>query len=692
MTLTAPLLDRGQEGLRTAVPAPDLLVGGTPCQAFSVAGLGNGLGDERGQLTLKYVELANAIDQQRAAAGQPPTIIVWENVAGVFSDKDNAFGCFLAGLAGEDDPIAPGERPEPGKSTAHWRWRKSTGDHVAKWALSGCVYGQQRRLAWRTLDAQYFGVAQRRRRVFVVATARHDLDPAEILFEFDGVRRDTAPSRDTRPPAGAGAASSAIEWDTAPSYSIAGNTIGRTGHNGGNQVGIDKPEVCHTLTSSDVHAVVSVRAVSMRGRDGGTIAELGGEVANCLSTGTGGSNKAHALVNSTVRRLMPHECEALQGFPHGHTMIPWRNKPAEDCQDAPRYKAIGNSMAVPVMRWIGERILKHLTTDDAVQNLPGETPVVISIESLMPGLIAGGEPAAAMPTRALSGEITLTAAPGNAEAIKEMLDAHKIRPFLKWAGGKYSVLDTLRTYLPPGKRLIEPFVGAGSVFMNTTYDAYLLGDINPYLINLYQQLATNPQLVVPVALALVTGCNSEAAYMAIRNEFNARTADPVRQAALFLALNRTCFNGLCRFNQKGLFNVGWNKNPDSYFPLDELCHFAISDAAREFVCAPFQEVIAQASEGDVIFCDPPYEPLPDERNFTAYSKEGFTFDDQVALVEHLMAAHERGAKVVITNSSAPKLMQLYLSRGFTITGLKARRSVSCDITTRGNATDIIATL
>jgi len=156
------------------VEAPDLFCGGTPCQAFSVAGLRNSLDDARGNLSLTFVGIANAIDHVRSVRRDDPAIIFWENVPGVLNTKDNAFGCFLGALAGENDPLIP------------------SGD---KWSNAGCVYGPQRTVAWRVLDAQYFGVAQRRRRVFVIASARDDLDPSEILFEFEGVRRDTAPSR-----------------------------------------------------------------------------------------------------------------------------------------------------------------------------------------------------------------------------------------------------------------------------------------------------------------------------------------------------------------------------------------------------------------------------------------------------------------------------------------------------------------
>ena len=159
------------------VEAPDVLVGGTPCQAFSIAGLREGLSDDRGQLTLSYVELANAIDAKRRERGEPEAIIVWENVPGVLSSKDNAFGCFLAGLAGESSELQPAG---------------------GKWTHAGCVSGPERVIAWRVLDAQFFGVAQRRRRVFVVASARKGFDPAAVLFELDSVRRDSAPRRETQ--------------------------------------------------------------------------------------------------------------------------------------------------------------------------------------------------------------------------------------------------------------------------------------------------------------------------------------------------------------------------------------------------------------------------------------------------------------------------------------------------------------
>lgn len=144
------------------VEAPDILCGGTPCQAFSVAGQRKSLDDARGNLSLTFCEIANALDTVRTLRGDPPTIVFWENVPGVLNTKDNAFGCFLAELAGADAPLTPG---------------------TDRWPSAGMVAGPKRKVAWRILDAQHFGVPQRRRRVFVVASARDDFDPSAVLFE-----------------------------------------------------------------------------------------------------------------------------------------------------------------------------------------------------------------------------------------------------------------------------------------------------------------------------------------------------------------------------------------------------------------------------------------------------------------------------------------------------------------------------
>ncbi|TKK29525.1 cytosine methyltransferase [Pseudomonas sp. CFBP13528] len=387
------------------IPAPDVLVGGTPCQAFSVAGMREGLTDPRGALTIKYVELADAVDYVRAGQRKPASVIVWENVPGVLSDKGNAFGCFLGALAGEDCELQP-----PGK----------------KWQDAGCVYGPKRTIAWRVLDAQYFGLAQRRRRVFVVASARDGFDPTEVLFEREGVRRDTAPRRGegqdvtgTAPfgPAlqcGCGSVFAEslgqygcpnCEGDEGPAIDMFGGIPAFGGHSLTGSI-----ERAATLTAKGsrldvesetffvVHGTqdpcVSVNQAHALGRNSGqenvlycreiaqtvtsnygkqldnTDSALGpnivAELSPTLRSGNMRNNsnpttEVSMLVGgSAVRRLTPVECERLQGMADDYTLIPWRGKSASECPDGPRYKAIGNSKAVTVVRWIGCRLLQQL--------------------------------------------------------------------------------------------------------------------------------------------------------------------------------------------------------------------------------------------------------------------------------------------------------------------------------------------
>lgn len=668
--------------------APDVLVGGTPCQAFSIAGLRGGLDDERGALTLKYVELANAIDDKRAESFLKPAVIVWENVPGVLSSADNAFGCFLAGLAGENAPFEPGDRPESRKSNAFWRWDAKTGSHAPKWPQCGCIYGPQRKVAWRILDAQYFGVAQRRRRVFVVASARTDIDPATILFEFDGVRRDIAPSRSE----GAEVARDVGNGIKSGMYCMAHGQGGAEIKNDGTSPTLtcnhEAPIVFDykgivTFSSKDHEQDIPQIAYGIPGNWIGRSPEHGGNATEpmlnlspCLTT-TDKHGVAYALLEPhmmSVRRLTPVECERLQGFPDGHTLIPTgkRKKVTSDelaylhnhhpdlieeeavmlAADGPRYKAIGNSMAVPVMQWIGCRILASIA---AKQQKTINT--ITYIRKLR--------------------------TPDEYE-----------RPIFKWVGGKFSELPTVLEHLPHGKRLIEPFVGGGSVFTNAGFRHNLLNDINGDLINFYQTLQREGHSLVTLAYSFFKNYNNADAYLEVREAFNRGKYDQLHHAAAFLYLNRHCFNGVTRYNQKGEFNVGYGKYKAPYFPHAEMEAFLADDVLKNtsFVSGDFAGVIEAAGEDDVIFCDPPYEPLPDTEGFTSYSGNSFRFDEQKRLVSLLVEAHQRGAKVVITNSGAPNIRELYVGNGFKVYPMPSRRSVSCKASTRMIANDIIATL
>lgn len=326
------------------VQAPDVMVGGTPCQAFSIAGLRNGLSDARGQLTLSYVELANAIDDKRIERGEEEAIFVWENVPGVLTSHDNAFGCFLAGLAGESCELEPSG---------------------GKWTHSGCVYGPQRTIAWIVKDAQYFGVAQRRKRVFVVASARKGFDPGQVLFESEGVRRDTPPSREPQTSVAALTARGVGTCGADDNQAQAGHLLAFGGGNTGGNI-----DVAACLTAKGQRIDFEVETFAVHGTQD---PDTNLEIAHTLGRNHGQEN---AISNGVqVRRVMPVECERLQGFPDNHTLISWRGKEATECPDGPRYRAIGNSMAVPVMRWIGERIAAALPVKKSAGDYGGsKTP------------------------------------------------------------------------------------------------------------------------------------------------------------------------------------------------------------------------------------------------------------------------------------------------------------------------------
>jgi DNA (cytosine-5)-methyltransferase 1 len=354
----------------------NVLCGGTPCQSFSVAGLRKGLDDPRGDLMLTFLAIAKRYR---------PQWVVWENVPGVLSSNGGRdFGSFLGGLA-------------------------------------ECGYG----FAYRVLDAQYFGVAQRRKRVFVVGYLGDWHRAAAVLFEQHSLQGHPAPSRETRegvaisPSLRAQSNSShradsqafvpaLAQWpaEVAPTlnahfgdkqgledqHALGGGrcsslpqvamclnaggmkrqdsesetlipTIGGgfdaqafDWQSGGDSRGLD-PKPTAQLQACQVPAVMHAM------RESGQGYWMEDDIAGTIDANMGMSGHANrpAVIKQSamqVRRLTPVECERLQGFPDNYTAIPWRKKPATECPDGPRYKALGNSWAVPVARWIGERINK----------------------------------------------------------------------------------------------------------------------------------------------------------------------------------------------------------------------------------------------------------------------------------------------------------------------------------------------
>ena len=464
-----------------AVGPVDILVGGTPCQAFSIAGRRMSLADARGNLTLAFAVLAHDLADNNGLR-----CALWENVPGVLSTEDNAFGCFLSALVGADDALrSPLER--------------------GRWPNAGMVAGPRARVAWRLFDAQHFGLAQRRARVFVVADLGGGPDPAAVLFEPKGLSGNFAAGREAGQCAAQDAGSGfafgggntglidvvarltakgqrcgfevetfvaevanclkakgnddhAADLGNYVAHTLFGNgfdasedgtgrgtplvpvavafpermsgtavaaaedispalcsanptavafsckdygadasalapTLRAMGHgeshaNAGGQVAVafscipidmrqasrgatmtnnrpdgvtsggapgtgigDVGDPSPTVASSHVPAV----AFDLRGREGGAQFEGPHDTAN-IRASSGGSSRSYVATNWAVRRLTDTECERLQGFPDGHTAIAWGRKGADECPGGPRYKAIGNSKAVPVVRWLGRRI------------------------------------------------------------------------------------------------------------------------------------------------------------------------------------------------------------------------------------------------------------------------------------------------------------------------------------------------
>lgn len=295
------------------IPVPDLLVGGTPCQAFSLAGWRNGVNDERGQLTLRYIDIIDAIDAKRAEQGLGRAIFFWENVEGALTDKTNAFGCFLAGLAGLEEPV-----------------------QVSKLKSAGVLHGPNRNIAWRVLDAKYFGVPQQRKRVYVLGGGG-DFHPENVLFEMGGRFQDPYKLRDSQPQAVMdlfGEAESEINQDVIRPL--------RRNING--------------------HDIEVFRCYS-----------------DCLyaAYGTKWNGNAAAFNGSLfvsqdgrLRRLTPVECERLMGFPDNYTAI-------ANPRLTNRYQATGNSWAVPVIRWIMNRLLEA-TNNNNIQQIALPRPQLVN--------------------------------------------------------------------------------------------------------------------------------------------------------------------------------------------------------------------------------------------------------------------------------------------------------------------------
>lgn len=267
----------------------------------------------------------------------------------------------------------------------------------------------------------------------------------------------------------------------------------------------------------------------------------------------------------------------------------------------------------------------------------------------------------------------------------------KNRAFLKWAGGKFGLCDVISKMMPTSDCLIEPFVGAGSVFLNTNYKHYILNDINQDLINLYKILQQKPELFIKDAKLLFNEQNNQAdAYYELRKSFN-ETTDAYQRSLIFLYMNRHGYNGLCRYNKSGGYNVPFGKYKKPYFPEKELIYFAQKSQQATFVCENYRDTFERAKQGAVIYCDPPYVPLSKTASFTSYAGNGFGLDEQADLAN---AAEEAIAKkqkisVLISNHDTIWTRKIY-EHATHIKSLKVARTISQKTTHRKKVGELLA--
>lgn len=273
--------------------------------------------------------------------------------------------------------------------------------------------------------------------------------------------------------------------------------------------------------------------------------------------------------------------------------------------------------------------------------------------------------------------------------LKKTLKKH--RSFLKWAGGKFRLVDEINSLLPKKKScLIEPFVGAGSVFLNTNFEHYILADINPDLINLFKIIQQDSENYIIAAKALFEhpDANSRVRYYQLRDIFN-NSQDAFQRAVIFLYLNRFGFNGLCRYNSNNQFNVPFGSYQRHYFPEVELRFFAEKAKKAEFICSSFEETLARADQYSVVYCDPPYAPLDQNTNFTGYAGNEFGLTQQKQLAEIARdAVFNQKCTVLISNHDTPFTRSIYT--GAKLRKIKVQRSISQNAQQRVKVNELIA--
>lgn len=263
-----------------------------------------------------------------------------------------------------------------------------------------------------------------------------------------------------------------------------------------------------------------------------------------------------------------------------------------------------------------------------------------------------------------------------------------MKPFLKWAGNKYQIINKIKAALPEGKRLIEPFVGSGAVFLNTNFEEYLLADFNEDLINVYLYLKRDGKKFIAYCKKYFNKkYNHPEEFYELRSQFNS-THNSRFKSALFIYLNKHCFNGLCRYNSKGEFNTPFGKYLKPYFPELEMNFFYEKSQKAIIKHADFADTMLSAKKGDVIYCDPPYVPLSKTANFTNYSSGGFGEQQQKILAKLAEELSAKSISVIISNHNTVFTRKAYAKAS--IETFEVQRYISCNGSSRSKAVEILA--
>jgi DNA adenine methylase len=265
------------------------------------------------------------------------------------------------------------------------------------------------------------------------------------------------------------------------------------------------------------------------------------------------------------------------------------------------------------------------------------------------------------------------------------------KAFLKWAGGKSQLLEKLTSLMPPVNskgRYIEPFVGSGVIALNMPHSEIIVGDVNEGLMATWIELQRHGERFITAAKQYFTADrNTPEKFYEYRLAFNETTHTSIK-AVLFLYLNRHCFNGLCRFNSKGEFNVPFGKYSSPYFPETELRQALEVTKRMTIWCTGFMDLMSMSRKGDVVYCDPPYLPINATSNFTAYSKGGFSMVEQENLARAARECSKKGATVIISNNDVPLAWELY--KGAEMHVVEVAKKISCKGDGRKKLNEVIA--